>query len=261
MNTKSAKELRNELNAACKKVNELTLENAANDKVEKAIAIAKDLASDYNAAKCKEVFAGLRDKENPMYQAIMLLEIPCVNFKGVSDKDTGIKTYIVEDDTKLIDIAAFDRFCGAMSITPVSGWQYQAEHFARLLAARVTKDMGGNYKELLNTWALSKKAKEWEMSNAVPFSNKQLTRELQKFIDMIIFKPYANDNSLNDYKVTSQDIAFLLYAACKAGKKPKTVVMPRGNTIIKLVTQIINRIMTGDTYESMYKRADKEVGK
>ena len=259
--TKSASELRIELNAACEKVNELTLENATNDRVEKAIAIAKDLASDYNAAKCKEVFAELRDKENPMYEAIMLLEVPCVNFKGVSDKDTDIKTYIVEDDTKLIDIAAFDRFCGAMSITPVAGWQYQAEHFARLLAARATKDMGGDYKELLNTWALSKKAKEWEMSNAVPCSNSQLTKDLQKFIDMIIFKPYSGDESLNEYKVTSQDVAFLLYTACKAGKKPKTVAMPRGNTIIRLATQIINRIMTGGTYESLYKRAEKEVGK
>lgn len=46
----------------------------------------------------------------------------------------------------------------------------------------------------------------------------------------------------------------MVLTACKAGKKPKTVVMPKGNTIIKLVVQVINRILKGDSYEVLYNR-------
>ena len=49
-------------------------------------------------------------------------------------------------------------------------------------------------------------------------------------------------------------LCFMVLTACKAGKKPKTVVMPKGNTIIKLVVQVINRILKGDSYEVLYDR-------
>ncbi len=46
----------------------------------------------------------------------------------------------------------------------------------------------------------------------------------------------------------------MVLTACKAGKQPKTVAMPKGNTIIKLVVQVINRVITGTSYESLYER-------
>lgn len=85
-----------------------------------------------------------------------------------------------------------------------------------------------------------------------PISKTTLTKELQRLVDAIIFED--NGEEKNIYKVTSQDIAFMVLTACKAGKQPKTVTMPKGNTVIKLVVQVINRILKGDSYEVLYDR-------
>ncbi len=85
-----------------------------------------------------------------------------------------------------------------------------------------------------------------------PISKKTLTRELQKIVDAIIF--VDNGKGLNQYKVTSWDVAFIVLCSCKQGKKPKTIAMPKDTTITKLLIQVINRIMTGDSYEVLYKR-------
>ena len=121
---------------------------------------------------------------------------------------------------------------------------------ARLLSAYATAELGGDWKELLNVYRLNKHTERTQEKN--PVSKKTLTRELQSLVDAIIFKD--NGKGQNEIKVTSQDIAFMVLTACKAGKKPKTVVMPKGNTIIKLVVQVINRILKGDSYEVLYNR-------
>jgi len=63
---------------------------------------------------------------------------------------------------------------------------------------------------------------------------------------------------LNEIKVTSKDIAFMTLVSCKKGRKPLSVTMPQGKTIVNLVTQVINRVLTNGSYESLYKRNDVE---
>lgn len=239
-------EMRKNLESDIQNLNGLILENKTNDEVAKLLHDVSENVSKLNLMLMNEEFSVLRASDKPMYNAIMALEVSKITLG--QDKENG--KYMLVDGKKIIDLAAFDRFCEPKKISNESGWVYRADNMARLLSAYATAELGGDWKELLNVYRLNKHTERTQEKN--PVSKKTLTRELQSLVDAIIF--IDNGKKENQIKVTSQDIAFMVLTACKAGKKPKTVVMPKGNTIIKLVVQVINRILKGDSYEVLYDR-------
>lgn len=239
-------EMRKNLESDIQNLNGLILENKPNDEIAKLLHDISENVSKLNLMLTNEDFAILRATERPMYTAIMVLEMNRITLG--QDKENG--KYMLVDGKKIIDLAAFDRFCAPKKISNESGWVYRADNMARLLSAYATAELGGDWKELLNVYRLNKHTERTQEKN--PVSKKTLTRELQSLVDAIIF--IDNGKKENQIKVTSQDIAFMVLTACKAGKQPKTVVMPKGNTIIKLVVQVINRILKGDSYEVLYDR-------
>lgn len=239
-------EMRKNLESDIQNLNGLILENKSNDEIAKLLHDVSENVSKLNLMLMNEEFSVLRASDKPMYNAIMALEVSKITLG--QDKENG--KYMLVDGKKIIDLAAFDRFCEPKKISNESGWVYRADNMARLLSAYATAELGGDWKELLNVYRLNKHTERTQEKN--PVSKKTLTRELQSLVDAIIF--IDNGKKENQIKVTSQDIAFMVLTACKAGKKPKTVVMPKGNTIIKLVVQVINRILKGDSYEVLYDR-------
>lgn len=239
-------EMRKNIESDIQNLNGLILENKTNDEVAKLLHDVSENVSKLNLMLMNEEFSVLRASDKPMYNAIMALEVSKITLG--QDKENG--KYMLVDGKKIIDLAAFDRFCEPKKISNESGWVYRADNMARLLSAYATAELGGDWKELLNVYRLNKHTERTQEKN--PVSKKTLTRELQSLVDAIIF--IDNGKKENQIKVTSQDIAFMVLTACKAGKKPKTVVMPKGNTIIKLVVQVINRILKGDSYEVLYDR-------
>lgn len=239
-------EMRKNLESDIQNLNGLILENKPNDEIAVLLHSVSENVSKLNLMLTNEDFAILRATERPMYTAIMVLEMNRITLG--QDKENG--KYMLVDGKKIIDLAAFDRFCAPKKISNESGWVYRADNMARLLSAYATAELGGDWKELLNVYRLNKHTERTQEKN--PVSKKTLTRELQSLVDAIIF--IDNGKKENQIKVTSQDIAFMVLTACKAGKQPKTVVMPKGNTIIKLVVQVINRILKGDSYEVLYDR-------
>ena len=239
-------EMRKNLESDIQNLNGLILENKSNDEIAKLLHSVSENVSKLNLMLTNEDFAILRATERPMYTAIMVLEMNRITLG--QDKENG--KYMLVDGKKIIDLAAFNRFCEPQKISNESGWIYRADNMARLLSAYATAELGGDWKELLNVYRLNKHTERTQEKN--PVSKKTLTRELQSLVDAIIF--IDNGKKENQIKVTSQDIAIMVLTACKAGKKPKTVVMPKGNTIIKLVVQVINRILKGDSYEVLYDR-------
>ena len=239
-------EMRKNIENDIQNLNGLILENKPNDEIAVLLHSVSENVSKLNLMLMNEDFAILRATERPMYTAIMVLEMNRITLG--QDKENG--KYMLVDGKKIIDLAAFDRFCAPKKISNESGWVYRADNMARLLSAYATAELGGDWKELLNVYRLNKHTERTQEKN--PVSKKTLTRELQSLVDAIIF--IDNGKKENQIKVTSQDIAFMVLTACKAGKKPKTVVMPKGNTIIKLVVQVINRILKGDSYEVLYDR-------
>ena len=239
-------EMRKNLESDIQNLNGLILENKPNDEIAKLLHSVSENVSKLNLMLMNEEFSVLRASDKPMYNAIMALEMSKITLG--QDKENG--KYMLVDGKKIIDLAAFNRFCEPKKISNESGWIYRADNMARLLSAYATAELGGDWKELLNVYRLNKHTERTQEKN--PVSKKTLTRELQSLVDAIIF--IDNGKKENQIKVTSQDIAFMVLTACKAGKKPKTVVMPKGNTIIKLVVQVINRILKGDSYEVLYDR-------
>ena len=239
-------EMRKNLESDIQNLNGLILENKPNDEIAKLLHSVSENVSKLNLMLMNEEFSVLRASDRPMYNAIMALEMSKITLG--QDKENG--KYMLVDGKKIIDLAAFNRFCEPKKISNESGWVYRADNMARLLSAYATAELGGDWKELLNVYRLNKHTERTQEKN--PVSKKTLTRELQSLVDAIIF--IDNGKKENQIKVTSQDIAFMVLTACKAGKQPKTVAMPKGNTIIKLVVQVINRILKGDSYEVLYDR-------
>ena len=239
-------EMRKNLESDIQNLNGLILENKPNDEIAKLLHSVSENVSKLNLMLMNEEFSVLRASDKPMYNAIMALEMSKITLG--QDKENG--KYMLVDGKKIIDLAAFNRFCEPQKISNESGWIYRADNMARLLSGYATAELGGDWKELLNVYRLNKHTERTQEKN--PVSKKTLTRELQSLVDAIIF--IDNGKKENQIKVTSQDIAFMVLTACKAGKQPKTVTMPKGNTIIKLVVQVINRILKGDSYEVLYDR-------
>ena len=239
-------EMRKNIESDIQNLNGLILENKPNDEIAVLLHGVSENVSKLNLMLMNEEFSVLRASDKPMYNAIMALEVSRITLG--QDKENG--KYMLVDGKRIIDLAAFNRFCEPQKISNESGWVYRADNMARLLSAYATAELGGDWKELLNVYRLNKHTERTQEKN--PVSKKTLTRELQSLVDAIIF--IDNGKKENQIKVTSQDIAFMVLTACKAGKKPKTVVMPKGNTIIKLVVQVINRILKGDSYEVLYDR-------
>lgn len=229
-----------------KTLNAMVGENKSHTEVSGRLASINADITQLNTMMTNEQFATMRSAENPMAEAILKLQINGVRCK--QDNKTG--AFELADIKNMIDLAKFDRFCDPKTIAHNAGWVYMVGNLARLFAAYATNEVGGNWQALLNDFWLDKHT--FRTPEADPISKKTLTRELQQVVDAVIF--VDNGKGLNQYKVTSQDVAFMVLCSCKQGKTPKTIVMPKDTTITKLLIQVINRIMTGGSYDVMYKR-------
>lgn len=249
---KTALELRNELEHNIAVLNEKIVLNASNDEITDAVNAANEVCEDLNEALKLEKYAALRASENPMRDAILALTFPKVTVKRKEDRKTKAVSYVVIDGFKYIDLAAFEDFCGK-GIGNAPGWRYKSMDLARFLAARKTKELGGDWKDTAEHFKMDKRVEKTQIAD--PTSNTQLTKRLQEMVDAIIY--VANDKDLNLYKCKSEDIAFIMSTLFKQGKKTLSVAAPQWNTIVNRVMQVINHLMTGNPYELIFKRDDE----
>lgn len=250
---KNAIELRTELEHNVALLNEAISNNASNDEVGKAIDAAETKCAELNNELRLEKYAAIRADENPMRKAILDLIYPQVKVKRIVDKKTNAVSYELSDAFAYIDLIELENFCGSQ-IGHAAGWRYKPEDLARFIAAKATKDLGGDWKDLVANFHMSKQAERTQIAD--PTSGSQLTKRLQNVVDAIYF--IDNGSGLNTLKVTSKDIAFMQLVSCKKGRKPLTVTMPQGKTVLNLAMQVINRIMTDGSYESLYKRNEEK---
>ena len=201
-------EMRKNLESDIQNLNGLILENKSNDEIAKMLNRVSENVSKLNIMLTNEEFAIIRAKERPMYTAIMGLEMNRITLG--QDKENG--KYMLVDGKKIIDLAAFNRFCEPQKISNESGWVYRADNMARLLSAYATAELGGDWKELLNVYRLNKHTERTQEKN--PVSKKTLTRELQSLVDAIIF--IDNGKKANQTKVPSHDTHFMLLTTRKA---------------------------------------------
>ena len=248
-----AETVKAELKQKVADLNRMRLLDASNDDVETAIAAIGELVTECNKSIKNEAFASIRNGQWPMWAAVEMLTVKAVTARDVKTGDTS--AWEIGERETLINLVEFENFCKT-NIGHVAGWRYGAETVAKLISARVTKDIGGDADALLKHYRISPKAEKLDTQQAIPTSNAQLTKLLQTFCDKILWMD--NGEGLNTYKITSADVNFILYCACKAGKTPRTVTMPCAATIMKFTIQILNRLITNGSYTALYKRVDEE---
>ena len=111
-------EMRKNLESDIQNLNGLILENKPNDEIAKLLHSVSENVSKLNLMLTNEDFAILRATERPMYTAIMVLEMNRITLG--QDKENG--KYMLVDGKKIIDLAAFNRFCEPQKISNESGW-------------------------------------------------------------------------------------------------------------------------------------------
>lgn len=250
---KTAIELQSELETNIKVVNEKIILNATTEELNDAVNAANEVCEDLNEALKLETYAALRAQEDPMKAAILKLTYPKVTVKRKEDRKTKAVEYVLVNGFKYVDLAAFEDFCGR-PIGNALGWRFKSMDLARYLAARKTKELGGDWKDTAAHYKMDKRVERTQIAD--PTSNTQLTKRLQEMVDAIHF--VANDKGLNTYKCKSEDIEFIMSSGLfKQGRKILSVATPQWNTIVNRVMQVLYHLMTGTPYEVIFKRDDE----
>ena len=117
----NSNEMRKNLESDIQNLNGLILENKPNDEIAKLLHGVSENVSKLNLMVMNEEFSVLRASDKPMYNAIMSLEVSKITLG--QDKENG--KYMLVDGKKIIDLAAFNRFCEPQKISNESGWVYR----------------------------------------------------------------------------------------------------------------------------------------
>lgn len=104
--------MRKNLESDIQNLNGLILENKPNDEIAKLLHGVSENVSKLNLMVMNEEFSVLRASDKPMYNAIMALEVSKITLG--QDKENG--KYMLVDGKKIIDLAAFNRFCEPQKI-------------------------------------------------------------------------------------------------------------------------------------------------
>ncbi|MEG1562324.1 MAG: hypothetical protein RR365_01105 [Bacteroides sp.] len=251
--TKTLLELKADVETAVTEANKAILTDSF-----KAIGGAKKTVNDvlglYNAAVQEEEFSRLYATEDPMLEAIKKLELPTLSVGFKPDKDTGIEQGSVRDSSSIINLISFEDN-SEVPVVPNGQWRYMTEKFAYLMTLRANADIGNNNVDVKSKWKyIDTKSRDVDLG-ATPTSTTQMTIQLQKIVDAILFMD--NGKGENEYKVLKKDVQYILYTMCGRGKKPLSVSMPKRDTMVVLITQVLHRLVMGLSYTAEYDIAKK----
>ena len=196
-----------------------------------------------------EFYNDCKNAPNPIITAIEIFDYQIVRHKEEKDKNTEL---VVKIDTvvmrKPIDLL---KFCKHAKLN--TDWQYDLEKFNMLYALRVSKELGVEPKELKamsKCYYMSKKAQDIK-DGKTPTSNTQVCKHLQSIIDQIL--PNDGEDGKPIYKVTNYDLKYLDAIFAKEGKEVLGVALSNHNNFRKIVTKMLYRIVTDNTYSVEYK--------
>lgn len=212
--------------------------------------LATEAVEAANAAYRKESNAIFLAAEYPFFEAIKTGYIDCLRLNVTVNKDTGLEEASIETGEEVVDLRALEDECKNKMLAHNGKWIYWAEKFTFVMAARVNADIGGDSKKFTQMYKISQTARDCDIG-ATPTSNAQMLKQLQAIIDGILFED--NGEGLNVYKALSKDVNYINRVMTKRGKGRLSVSMPRQSTMIRLVTEVLHRIVTGGAYTSEYE--------
>ena len=251
---KKISELREEVVAKINEYNEALKENdlAKATRIEQEL---KETEASYAELKSAEVFTELKEKENPVREAITTHSYLVISHKTLRE-DGVVKGFeIIEDKVRQIDLVKFCKFCNLDT-----KWQYNVERFNQLLAMRAANELKmtkAQIKKICDSFYMNDLARQIEMGGT-PDSNTAICKQLQQVLDSILFE--NNGKGKNVYRVNNHDVAYLLMCYTKRGKKTLSIAVAKNAYMHRLVMDVAHRIVTGKAYDLEYRMiADTKV--
>lgn len=217
--------------------------NAALAKNDNALMTAAEIAvkksvKDYAIRMRNNVFAELRDADDPIMAAILKYEYPVLKEKII--KEDGIEQEMtIISVNKKVDLVKFCQFCKLPT-----AWKHQVEKLTLRLAVRQAAKLEyskAQMQALIDGWFLSKLEKEKE-DGKNPTSNNQCIKALQAIVDALL--PDGG------FKVGNPDIEFLLPAFVDVDKVDRhTLTAKKPGNMHDLILNVLNKVVTGGSYK------------
>lgn len=226
--------------------------------VSAANARQEELEKEYAKQAKLDCYSALKDKDNPMLEAIKTYgynvirhrDVP-VTTKTIVDGEEKSTTIMVREATikeKQIDLIEFDNF-GGKTVSVNASWKYELQSLNQLFCIRTAQDM--NIKFAPESYFMDKMARRIE-NGETPVSNTAMLEALQKLIDMVIYEQ-KEDKEENKYRANSRDVTALIKQYTKTGKARLGIAVAKHNYFARLMGKVLYRIATGEQYTLEYK--------
>lgn len=200
----------------------------------------------------KEKFGEWRNAPIPLKTAIDELLVPNYSIKVEQDKDTGLKTYSLREGKRVFDLGAFAKYCTGMRITHSIGYVGKLGIAQTLFAARVAKELGADYKEVLEKHRIPQTLKREDVTQQKnPISNSTIEEALQDLVDAIY---WVGDDETNGLKMRTKDVKFIVMRNTKRGKDFAAINTGNSKALCETVLIILHCMMNGKDYQVEYDK-------
>lgn len=207
---------------------------------------ATQTVAEYNSVAGTAVISWLSKQENPMLEAVKMLEYDSIAAQKKKEDETGMVIMRIVDRTRQIDLYKLHKKCDGIGHD--KNWIYQAEQFNARLTARMITDLnalkkGETVADIIDSYAMSNIAREINLGKN-PCSNTQLLKTLQGIITSMLGE---------GYKATSHDVAYLKNGYAKKSRKALTLVAANHKALRSMLAEVCNHIVVGTPYGVEYK--------
>lgn len=225
---------------------------------ESAAAALKGAEKEYATLKKKLVFHTLKEKENPMREAIVMNRYGVVSHKVVREDGKAVD---VEEDSKYrqIDLLEFAEYCNLST-----AWGSNVEKFAQLLALMVANDLKNKdikadsqrIERIKSSYFMKETSRKIDLGKT-PTSISALTKLLQTIIDGIYF--VNNGKGQNTVRVFSRDAHYLINAFTERSKSEvATLKLAKTQTLRLIIADILHVIITERGYGLDFKESKEK---
>lgn len=207
-----------------------------------------------NDAVIKEAFREFLSDgpETAILKALTQGYLTIYRAKPNRDKNTGIETFSLDKkDNEVVNLIDLEKQA-AKKCFHDGQWIYYLEAFTAGMTRKAVMEIGNDAEKerVKSEVKLSETARKCDIGKD-PTSYSSLTKALQGIIDGII---YEDVDGKNKYKVTSQDVKYIIYLAFRRGKGKLSISVPRESTMIMLVTEIAHRLVTNGEFTFEYAK-------
>ena len=244
MAEKRLKEIRAEVTEYVDKYNDLVMSGKAKakDLAELEEKIKKGV-SDYTSVKENDVFLECKATENPMLEAVKRLTFQTIAVKDEKSEDgDGVVLKNIDTRDRDIDLKKLHTKCGSIGANP--SWIYILEKFNCLLTMKAADDLGLDPKEVNDSYAMDKLAREVEMGKN-PTSNNNIVKTLQMVVSAMIGE---------EYKATSHDVKYIEKVYTRKSREALKVTCGNHKQLRGILAQVCHKLVLGKSYAIDYKK-------